>query len=115
MTMPKPEEVAPSVVWTGQTPLEKRTQKFAIGQIVVTPAARAAISASGQTLDALLVRHQSGDWGDVPDHVRRVNERGLVERFNLQSAYAVNPGHVLVVVTNGERTATMVHLHQHAM
>ena len=45
---------------------------------------------------------------------RTVNERGLRERFNLQSSYALPSGQRLVVVTNAERTLTMVHLDQHA-
>ena len=93
-----------------QMPLEEQASKFEIGEVVATPAALAALQAIGQTLPNLLARHQAGDWGDVADQVRSVNERGLVECFNLQSAYAVNRGQRLVVVTNGERTVTMIHL-----
>ena len=42
--------------------------------------------------------------------VRAINERGLVEQFNLQSVYAVPSGQRLVVVTNRDRTLTMIHL-----
>jgi hypothetical protein len=90
--------------------VESRIAKFEVGEIVITPAASQALAASGQALDELLVRHQAGDWGDVSDHVRLVNDRGLAEQFNLQSSYAVHNGQRLVVVTNSERTLTMIHL-----
>ncbi len=93
-----------------QMPLEEQAIKFEVGEVVVTPAAAAALEASGQTLAELLARHQAGDWGDVAEHVRTVNKRGLVEQFNLQSAFAVRHGQRLVVVTNCQRSVTMIHL-----
>ncbi len=84
--------------------------KFDIGQVVITPAASAALESAGATLEDLLARHQAGDWGDVSPHEQRVNDRGLIEQFNLQSAYAVHAGARLVVSTNRDRTTTMVHL-----
>jgi hypothetical protein len=59
---------------------------FALGQIVATPGALAAIEASGDDPLALLSRHVSGDWGDLDEHDRRENELGLREGFRLLSA-----------------------------
>lgn len=87
-----------------------RNLKFEVGEIVITPAAAAALEASHECLDELLIRLRSGDWGDVSEQVRAVNERGLVEQFNLQGTYILANGQRLVVVTNGQRTLTMVHL-----
>jgi hypothetical protein len=84
--------------------------KFDIGELVITPAATAALEANQTSLDALLARHQRGDWGDVSEPVRSVNELGLRDRFNLQSAYTMPDGRRVVVVTNRDRTTTMVHL-----
>jgi len=98
------------VKFSEQSPVENCAPKFDVGQVVITPTASAVLDASGQRLAELLARHQAGDWGDVSDHERSVNERGLIEQFNLQSSYALQPGRRLVVVTNGERTLTMVHL-----
>ena len=94
----------------GQRPVEVRNMKFEAGEIVVTPAASAALEATGQCLEVMLARHRSGDWGDVSDQAREINERGLAERFNVQSNYVLVTGQRLVVVTNGQRTLTMVHL-----
>jgi hypothetical protein len=87
-----------------------RTVKFKVGELVVTPTAAAAIAESGATLDALMQRHQSGDWGEISAAIRAVNERGLSDQFNLQSGYALPDGRKVVIVTNRDRSATMVHL-----
>jgi hypothetical protein len=87
-----------------------RDMRFDIGEIIVTPAATDALVANGLTLDDLLARHRAGDWGDVSEQVREVNERGLIEQFNLQSTYRMPDGRRLVVVTHRDRTTTMVHL-----
>ncbi len=83
--------------------------KFELGQVVITPAASAALETSGLSVDDLLAQHLAGDWGDVSAQVRMVNERGLTESFNLQSAYQVASGQRLVIVTNRDRTLTMIH------
>jgi hypothetical protein len=94
----------------GRTPLNAPELKFEVGDVLVTPTAAAALDAQGRTVSDLLARHQAGDWGDVSDQVRMVNERGLTEQFNLQSTYVLDGGQRLVVVTNRERTLTMIHL-----
>jgi hypothetical protein len=87
-----------------------RTIKFEVGQLVVTPTAAAAIAENGVTLDALMQRHQSGDWGEISPAIHAVNERGISDQFNLQSGYALPDGRRVVIVTNRDRSATMVHL-----
>ena len=87
-----------------------KTAKFEVGQLVVTPTAEQALQQNSIPLDTLLSRHQSGDWGDISQTVRAVNESGLKDHFNLQSAYALRDGRRIVVVTNRDRSATMVHL-----
>jgi hypothetical protein len=94
----------------GRTPLNAQELKFEVGEVLVTPTAADALDTQGRTVSDLLGRHQAGDWGDVSDQVRLVNERGLSEGFNLQSTYLLDSGQRLVVVTNGERTLTMIHL-----
>ncbi len=90
--------------------MKRRNVKFDLGEVVVTPAAEAVLAAGGARLDDLLARHRSGDWGEVSDPVRDVNERGLAESFNLQSVFPMSDGKRLVVVTNRDRSATMIHL-----
>jgi hypothetical protein len=90
--------------------LAPHESKFEIGEIVVTPTATAALAALGQSVEDVLARHQAGDWGEVSEQLRAVNERGLAEQFNLQSVYAISSGEQLVVITTADRTLTMIHL-----
>jgi hypothetical protein len=90
--------------------VETDQAKFVVGEVVITPAASTALASNGQTLADLLGRHQAGNWGDVSPQARELNERALTECFNLESAYLLPSGHRLVVVTNRQRTLTMVHL-----
>jgi hypothetical protein len=84
--------------------------RFEVGEIIVTPGAHDALAANGLTPDDVLARHQSGDWGDVSMQIREVNERGLIDQFNLLSTYRMPDGQCVNVVTNRDRTTTMVHL-----
>lgn len=95
--------------------LENGDVKFGVGEVVITPAASAALAANGRSLRELLARHQAGDWGDVSDQTRTVNQRGLQEQFNVLSAYPIATGARITVVTNRDRTLTMVHLDPRAM
>jgi len=53
-----------------------RTSKalFAPGNILATPGVLAAVSASGDSLLDLLIRHLTGDWSEMSEHDRRENE-----------------------------------------
>ena len=86
--------------------------KFNVGEIVVTPAAAAILERNSLTVAALLARHQAGDWGEVSEQTRMVNERGVGEQFNLQSIYVLGSGERLSVVTHGDRSLTMIHQEQ---
>ncbi len=87
-----------------------RAKKFKTGEIVITPPASAALDASGLSASELVLRHQSGDWGEVSDVLRGINDRGIAEQFSLQSIYTIASFGRLVVVTNRERTLTTIHL-----
>jgi hypothetical protein len=50
---------------------------FALGQLVATPGALAAIEVSGESLFDYLTRHLSGDWGDVNAEDAQENELSL--------------------------------------
>ncbi len=87
-----------------------RIIKFEIGQLVVTPTAATALAENGVSLEAFVQRHQSGDFGEISPAIQAVNERGLSNRFNVQSGYSLPDGRKIVIVTNRDRSATMVHL-----
>jgi hypothetical protein len=80
--------------------------RFSPGSIVATPGALAALQASGDDPIAYLVRHVAGDWGDVDENDRRENELSLVHGFRLLSAYSLNSGTKIWVITEADRSVT---------
>lgn len=93
------------VINPGATPA-----RFQLGQVVVTPRALETLEAAEQTLDELLARHQSADWGNVSPAQRALNEQGISGDCNLTSTYVLSTGQRLTVFTRGDRTHTLVHL-----
>jgi hypothetical protein len=80
--------------------------KFRIGRIVATPIALARLTQD----DILhgLQRHQAGEWGDVDEHDRQANERGLIDRTRLWSVYHSALGVKFWIITEADRSATTV-------
>lgn len=87
---------------TGARPL------FPMGQIVATPGALAALAAAGQTPFEFLVRHNAGDWGDLVEEDRRENERALQHGSRLFSAYKLNDGAKIWLITEWDRSVTTI-------
>lgn len=81
---------------------------FLLGNIVATPGALAAFSNNGQTPLPFLDRHQSGDWGDVPDEDRRENDFSVRNGFRVLSAYKLNDGTKFWIITEADRSATTI-------
>ena len=65
---------------------------------------------SGSSADEVLSRHAEGDWGEVSEQEREVNERGLSEQFNLVSNYRMADDQFITVFTQADRSMTMIHL-----
>jgi hypothetical protein len=85
--------------------------KFHPGQVVATPGAAEALAESGQTFDFFLGKHLTGDWGDVDDGDRRLNDQALTDGGRLLSAYRTLRGNELWVITeavgdDGTRAST---------
>lgn len=55
-------------------------------------------------------RHIRGDWGDVRDDQRHANLDALQSDNVLISHYAITPRLLIAVVTNADRTVTVVQL-----
>lgn len=70
--------------------------RFSLGQVVATPGALEALAASDQTPAELLSRHQSGDWGNLDDEDKRLNDEALVDGSRIFSAFVLKDGHTKV-------------------
>jgi hypothetical protein len=82
--------------------------KFSAGRLVATPAALQALAESGQTPDFFLQKHLSGDWGDVDDEDRLLNEEALRNGTRLLSAYKTLNGIRLWIITEADRSSTCI-------
>ena len=79
---------------------------FPLGRLVATPGAMKLIRSAGEDLlPALLERHRSGDWGEVPEEDARENEFSVRHGFRIVSSYRV-AGERLWVITEADRSAT---------
>lgn len=84
------------------------TALFALGQLVATPAALAAICDAGQTPMEFLRRHQSGDWGDLCEADKRENELSIKHDFRILSAYRTATDVKLWIITEADRSTTTI-------
>jgi hypothetical protein len=80
--------------------------RFALGRIVATPGALAALERSGDNVGVLLKRHVTGDWGELDEHDRTENEHSVEQGFRILSAYTLSGGVRLWIITESDRSLT---------
>jgi hypothetical protein len=90
------------------TEQEPRTPKplFDLGQVVGTPGALQVLEDVGQNPAELLTRHVTGDWGDLCDEDKEENEFSVEKGFRILSAYELETGVKIWVITEADRSAT---------
>ena len=81
---------------------------FSLGQIVGTPGALDAMENAEQNPFELLARHVQGDWGDLDDEDKKENELSVNEGFRILSAYKLESGVKVWVVTEWDRSVTTI-------
>jgi hypothetical protein len=79
---------------------------FPLGQVVATPGALAALLEAGQSPLEFLVRHVTGDWGELPSEDVKENEYSLQHGLRLFSAYKTAKDEKLWVITEWDRSVT---------
>ena len=80
--------------------------RFNGGQVVATRGAGSKIPRFAMML--ALVRHFSGDWGDVGPHDKAANDRALRNGNRLLSAYHAPDGTKFWIITEADRSVTTV-------
>lgn len=81
--------------------------RFPLGQTVATPGALEILETTGTSPLALLARHQSGDWGNVPLEDANENEFSVQKGFRILSSYSVGQER-LWVITEADRSVTTI-------
>lgn len=76
--------------------------KFDPGQFVATPGALEALKEASQSPGEFLGRHLKGDWGDLCEEDRRLNDLALVDGSRLLSAYQTKAGQRIWIITEAQ-------------
>jgi hypothetical protein len=80
--------------------------RFPLGQVVATPGALQALAEAGENPMPFIVRHVTGDWGDLDEHDRQENEFSVLHGFRILSAYTLSTGARIWIITEADRSAT---------
>ncbi len=90
---------------------EETKKSFALGSLYMT-AGVADLAAQNpefkEFMDASLVRHAAGDWGDVDKHDREANDYALNHRERLFSVYVKQGEPKIWIITEWDRNATTI-------
>src|SRR5215211_6768532 len=86
--------------------------KFELGALVATPGALELLQTAGKQPLDYIIRHLTGDWGDLDEHDRLVNEQALEHGGRLLSSYIVTGDQRLWLITESDRSATTLLLPQ---
>ena len=79
---------------------------FALGETVITPNALGKLHP--EDVVQSLARHGAGDWGEVCEADKKLNDEALNEGTRLLSAYTDRNGIKFWIITEADRSATTV-------
>jgi hypothetical protein len=80
--------------------------KFALGKVVATPGALEMLASLGLSPSEFLERHASGDWGNVCQEDKQLNDEALIDGSRLLSAYDLANGERLWIISEADRGST---------
>ena len=86
-----------------------RRALFSLGEVSTTRSAFKKLYALGLKPSDLIVRHQTGDWGDIDDADHAMNEESLHEKQRFFSSYEIEKERFWVLTT-ADRSRTIVFL-----
>lgn len=89
-----------------------KEREFDFGELLETSAVyerRIVDPGFGNFTDICFIRHICGDWGDLCDEDKEVNEDALVNGGRLMSSYTFeNTGEKIWIITEADRSATTI-------
>lgn len=83
---------------------------FPLGQTYMTPGAIKALQDSGQTANEFLIKHQSGNWGEVDEADWNENDFSVKAGYRILSAYRTSKDVKIWVITEADRSSTVAML-----
>ena len=109
--MTEPDDITTPSGEAPKTLLEQGGVKM---MVVGTPSSLEMLAANNQNPALLLNRHFEGDWGEICDEDRKLNEASVIDGNRVMSCYTVGPSSEKVwVITEamndeGYRAATTI-------
>ena len=88
--------------------------RFKLGELVATPGAIEALKDTKQSPLIFIQRHQTGDFGDVPESDKELNELAISNEGNIEkqqrvmSSYKTSKDQVVWVITEYDRSVTTI-------
>ena len=82
------------------------TPLFALGQVLATPGALELLETHQLTALPFVLRHVSGDWGDICAEDRQANTDALQYGYRLMSVYVISKAERLWIITEADRSST---------
>ena len=86
----------------------KTKPRFSPGRLLSTPGTLDAMMDAQQSPMDFVNRHIHGDWGDICDDDRQVNEESLEHGLRLLSSYRTKTCVKLWVITEADRSVTTI-------
>jgi hypothetical protein len=80
--------------------------KFSLGETVLTRKASDSLNLSDIKL--AIIRHVTGDWGDVGEVDHLANENSLLNKGRLMSVHKTRDGIVFWIITEWDRSVTTI-------
>lgn len=84
----------------GATPL------LLLGQVLATPRALELLHSLQLTPLQFVLRHATGDWGDICEEDRHTNAEALVHGARVMSVYELGPTQRLWIITEADHSST---------
>ncbi len=79
-----------------------------LGQVVATTLALSALKDNRLAAVSYLIRHSSGDWGEVDADDAELNHQALKSGGRVLSAYELRDGQRILIVTEADRSVTTI-------
>lgn len=79
---------------------------FTLGQVCATPGAIELLDQLGLPFNNLLIRHATGDWGDLCPSDKKANQDALTTGARIFSSYKLNDQGKIWIITEADRSVT---------
>ncbi len=81
---------------------------FPLGRVVATPGALDAFATADEEYLPYLMRHAVGDWGELDPEDAQANDEAHEEGGRLFSAYSLQAGTKVWIITEADRSSTCI-------